>query len=82
MKLPQDSNTTVTLVCCLKEVKDFILQFLIAGRFCWVTQNYKRCYIQYCFFPSGGGVDDVLVSLLFIKEIIKDKMIRNHDKKQ
>ena len=24
------------------------------------------------FFPSGGGVDDVLVRLLLIKQIIKD----------
>ena len=30
------------------------------------------CYIQYCFFPSGGGVDDVLVRLPLIERITKD----------
>ena len=30
------------------------------------------CYIQYCFFPSGGGVDDVLVRLPLIEKITKD----------
>ena len=30
------------------------------------------CYIQYCFFPSGAGVDNVLVRFLLIKQIIKD----------
>ena len=27
---------------------------------------------KYCFFQSGGGVDDVLVRLSLIKQIIKD----------
>ena len=30
------------------------------------------CYIQYCFFPSRGGADYVLVGLSLIKQIIKD----------
>ena len=30
------------------------------------------CYIQYSFFPSGGGDDDVLMRLLLIEQIIKD----------
>ena len=30
------------------------------------------CYVQYSFFPSGGGVDDVLVRLSLIKQVIKD----------
>ena len=29
-------------------------------------------YIILFFFPSGGGVDDVFVRLLLIKQIIKD----------
>ena len=32
-----------------------------------------KCFIyNTIFFPSGGGVDDVLVKLLLIKQIIKD----------
>ena len=27
---------------------------------------------SFCFFPSSGGVDGVLVSLLLIEQIIKD----------
>ena len=30
------------------------------------------CYIQHCFFPSGGGVDDVMVRLPLIERITKD----------
>ena len=29
-------------------------------------------YIQYCFFTSGGGADDMLVRLSLVEEIIKD----------
>ena len=29
-------------------------------------------YIQYCFFPSGGGVDDMFMKLSLIKQIIQD----------
>ena len=29
-------------------------------------------YMQCCFFPSGGGVDDVLVRLPLIEKITKD----------
>ena len=69
-KLPQDRNTTVMLIWCLKQVKYFILKFLINGSFCWGRQNYQMRYIQYCFFPSGGA--EVLMRLLLIKQIIKD----------
>ena len=55
-----------------KQVKDFILQFVINGSFCWGTQNYLNVLYKYWFFPSGGGVDGVLVSLSLIKQIIKD----------
>ena len=30
------------------------------------------CYTQYCFFPSSGGVVDMLMRLSLIKQIIKD----------
>ena len=30
------------------------------------------CYIQYCFFLSGGAVDDVLVRLALIEKVTKD----------
>ena len=33
-KFPQDSNTTVMLIWCLKQVKDLILKFLVNGSFC------------------------------------------------
>ena len=43
------------LIWCLKQDKDFILKFLINASFCWATENYLMCYIQYCFFLSGGS---------------------------
>ena len=33
---------------------------------------YNTVSFPFCFFFSGGGVDDVLVRLLLIKQIIKD----------
>ena len=65
-------KTTAILIWYLKRVKDFILKFLINGNFSWGTQNNSMCYMQYCFFHSGGGVDYVLVWLPLIKQIIKD----------
>ena len=38
-KLSQDSNTTVMLIWCLKQVKDFIFRYPINGSFCWGTQK-------------------------------------------
>ena len=72
-KLPQDSNAKVMLIWCLTQVKDFFLKFIINWCFCWGAQNYWMCYIQYCFFPSGGvGVHDVLMRLRLFEKIIKD----------
>ena len=31
-----------------------------------------KCAIYSTFFPSGGGVDDVLVRLFLMEQIIKD----------
>ena len=37
-----------------------------------VGQIIKCAIYNNVFFPSGGGVNDVLVRLLLIKQIIKD----------
>ena len=37
-----------------------------------VDKIIKCAIYNTVFFPSGGGVDDVLVRLLLIKQIIKD----------
>ena len=37
-----------------------------------VHKIIKYAIYSIVFFPSGGGVDDVLVSLSIIKQIIKD----------
>ena len=37
-----------------------------------VRKIIKCAIYSIVFFPSGGGVDDVLVRLILIKEIIKD----------
>ena len=37
-----------------------------------VDKIIKRAIYNTIFFPSGGGVDDVLVRLSLIKQIIKD----------
>ena len=37
-----------------------------------VHKIIKRAIYSTVFFPSGGGVDDVLVRLLLIKQIIRD----------
>ena len=37
------------------------------------VHKISKCAIyNTAFFPSGGGVDDVLVRLLLVKQIIKD----------
>ena len=65
-KLPQDSRTTVMLIWCLKQVKNFILEFLVNGSFCWGTQNHWIYYIQYCFFyfrlSCWWGVGEIAVN--------------------
>ena len=60
------------LIWCLKQVKHFILKFLINASFFEVDKIIKCAIYNTVFFPSGGGVDDVLVRLLSIKQIIKD----------
>ena len=37
----------------------------------WVS-FYWMFYIQYCFFPSGGGVADMLQRLSLMKDFIED----------
>ena len=60
------------LIWCLKQVKYFIIKFLINGSFSEVHKIIKFAMYNTVFFPSGGGVDDVLMRLLLIKQIIKD----------
>ena len=60
-KFQQDSDAAVI----------FILKFPINGSFCWGRQIFNALYIVH-FFPSGGGVYDVLVRFLLIEQIIKN----------
>ena len=45
-KLPQDNNTTLLLMWCLKQLKDFILKFSISGTF-----FLQLVHCNTCFFP-------------------------------
>ena len=49
-KPPQDSNTTVTSVWCLQEVKYFILKLLINGSF-WCGTKLLQFLYAVLFFP-------------------------------
>ena len=70
-KFQQDSDAAVMLILCLKQVEGFILKFPINGSFCWGRQIFNALYIVH-FFPSGGGVYDVLVRFSLIEQIIKN----------
>ena len=43
-----------------------------------VDKIIKCAIYNTVFFPSSGGVDDVLVRLLLIKQIIKDSVSNIH----
>ena len=62
----------VILIWWLKQLQDFILKYSKMGVSVEVHKIIKFTICNTIFFTSGGGNDEVLVTLSLIEQVIKD----------
>ena len=58
--LAEGNKTTVILIWCLKQLKDFILKFLISGNFFSQKTFFNYYTVILVSFPLGGCGDEVV----------------------